>query len=604
MNNTEKKKPLYSLPSNILFLLRKSWQMDKPLFFAMLARIPVVVLLPLLATFLSKYVVELVSNGSSASTLIAYVLGISAVILSLHLLNTFVSTKIQWRAYGNRFLYINLSIRKVMDTDYENVESPDGQTKMQKAINSIGGDNSGTQQIFTQLVNIGSNAIGLLTYSALIISLSPWIVLILIGMTLASYYVNKANNDWVHRNKDQWVPIERKLKYITNKAGDFEVAKDMRLYGMSDWFRHVFAKLLADRIAWSKKTETRGFAVDVWAAVANVIRDGAAYGFLLYQITQNGVTAAEFVFYFALISQFSGWLLGIIDSYNTLQATSLSFCDLREFLDLPDRFNRGQGAKLPTVAPEIVFEQVSFRYPQNDKATLKRLNFAIKPGEKVALVGLNGAGKTTLVKLLCGLYHPTEGTIRVGDAAIIDYNRDDYYTMLSVVFQDIHLLPTSIAKNIALCEERQIGRERLERVLELSGLYDKVQSLPERENTLLLKSVHDDATDLSGGEKQKLALARALYKGGHIIVLDEPTAALDPIAEQEMYVKYNQLTADATSIFISHRLSSTRFCDRILFLENGEVIEEGTHHELMKLGGKYAELFHLQSYYYKEVVGG
>ncbi|BBH23251.1 ABC transporter ATP-binding protein [Paenibacillus baekrokdamisoli] len=600
--NKEKVKPLYSLPSNIIFLLQKSWQMDKTLFFATLIRIPIVVLLPLLATYLSKYVVELVSNGSSAGTLITYVLCISAAILSLHLLNNFVSTKIEWRAYGNRFLYLNLSNHKIMDTDYDNIESPDGQTKMQKAINTLTNNGGGTQQIFSQFVNICSNSIGLVTYSALIFTLSPWIVLLLCGMTIANYYVNKANNYWVHKNKDHWVPIDRKLGYISNKAGDFEVAKDMRLYGMSGWFKNVFAGLLADRMVWSKKTEKRGFAIDFFSAVMTFIRDGAAYGFLIYQTTQNGITAAEFVLYFALISQYSNWLLGLIESYNELQATSLGFCDLREFLDLPDHFNRGKGAELPLNSPEIVFDHVSFSYPNSENTTLKHLNFTVKQGEKIALVGINGAGKTTLVKLLCGLYRPTDGEIRVGNVTIAEYNRDEYYKLLSVVFQDISLMPISIAKNIALCEEKHIDRERLKQVLKLSGLYEKVQMLPEKENTLLLKSIHEHATDLSGGEKQKLALARALYKGGNIIILDEPTAALDPIAENEMYLKYNELTSGATSVFISHRLSSTRFCDKILFLEHGEIIEEGCHDELMKLGGKYADMFNLQSHYYKEVV--
>ncbi|MGZ9585674.1 ABC transporter ATP-binding protein [Paenibacillus marinisediminis] len=602
MKKEKKTKPLYSLPSNVLFLLRKSWQLDKALFLGILTRIPIVVLLPLLGAYLSKFVVELVSNGSSAGTLITYVLYISAALLSLHLLNNYISSIIAWRAFGNRFLYINMSSNKIMDTDYDNIENPDGQTKIQKASNTLSNDSSGTQQIFSQFGNICANTIGLVTYSALIIALSPWLVLLLCVMTIANYYVNKAHNYWVHRNKDQWVPIDRKLGYISNKAGDFEAAKDMRLYGMSNWFKDVFARLLADRMHWIKKTEKRGFGIDGLAAMMTFIRDGVAYGVLIYQVTQNEITAAEFVLYFALISQYSGWLLGLVESYNEIQKTSLGFCDVREFLDMPDRFNRGEGVELPTSSPEIEFDHVSFSYPNSESVTLKHLNFKVKKGEKIALVGLNGAGKTTLVKLLCGLYQPTEGAVKVGNVNITEYNRDEYYTLLSVVFQDISLLPVSIAKNIALCEEKQIDSERLEQVLKLSGLYEKVQSLPKHENTVLLKSVHDHAIDLSGGENQKLALARALYKGGKIIVLDEPTAALDPIAENEMYLKYNELTSGATSVFISHRLSSTRFCDRIFFLEHGEIVEEGSHSELMKLGGKYADLFNLQSHYYKEVV--
>ena len=292
--------------------------------------------------------------------------------------------------------------------------------------------------------------------------------------------------------------------------------------------------------------------------------------------------------------------MGIIQSYSVLHTTSLQFCNLREFLDMEDKFNHGNGADLPKTAPEIVLRNVSFRYPNSENDTLKNINVSIKKGEKIAIVGLNGAGKTTLVKLLCGLYSPTSGEILVDGKSIFEYNIEQYYSILSVVFQDIILMPASIAKNIALCEEENINKSKLERVLKLSGLHDKVNSLEEKENTLLLKSIHENATDFSGGEKQKLALARALYKSGSIIILDEPTAALDPIAENEMYQKYNELTKSATSVFISHRLSSTRFCDKILFLENGKIVEQGSHYDLMAMKGKYAELFEIQSHYYNE----
>lgn len=602
MKKTERPTPRYSMADNLAFLLRKSYRMDKGIVYATIAHIPIIVMLPLLAAYLSKYVVELVTSSSAASALIGYVIAISAGLLALQLLNTFIGTTIQFRAYYNRFLYVGLSIDKVMDTDYGNIERTSGQHKMEKAMNGMGSDSGGTQQFFAQIVKLCSNSIGLLAYSVLLNVLSPWVVLLLFGSTVVNYAVNRAYNQWVQRHKDNWVPIERKLSYISKKAGDFEAAKDMRIYGLSGWFQQISAKLLAERIGWSQKTERRGFAVDVLNVFMTVVRDGVAYGFLIYQVTHAGISAAEFVFFFALIAQYSGWLLGIIDGYNDLHKTSLGVCDLRDYLDIPDDSNRGEGAELPTSSPEIRFENVHYRHDGSDNDTIKGINFTIHPGDKIAIVGLNGAGKTTLVKLLCGLYQPTEGIVQVGGRNIAEYNRDDYYKLLSVVFQDIHLMPFSIAKNVALREAHAIDRARLDHVLRLSGLYEKVQRLTDKEETYLLKSVHDHAIDLSGGEKQKIALARALYKGGTIIVLDEPTAALDPIAENDMYLKYNELTASATSIFISHRLSSTRFCDRILFLENGLIVEEGSHLDLMALGGKYAEMFELQSHYYKEAV--
>lgn len=602
LDMNESKEYQYSLPANIIFIIKNAWQIDKTLLFAPIAQIPINVLLPLLATYLSKYVVQLVTEKASEATLISYILTISASLLILYLLNNFISAKIEWRSFGNRFKYIEICNQKITSMDYEALESPIGQTKMQKAQNTLMNNNVGTQQIFAQLVSIASNIAGLITYSAIIFFFNPWIVLLLFAMTIVNYFIGKANNKWNHKNKDNWVPIDRKINYIRNKAGDFETAKDIRLYGMSLWFNKLFDKYLYERLLWHKKGENRSFALNFVTALMNVLRDGIAYVFLIYKITNVGLSAADFVLYFALIGQYSGLLLGIIGAYSSLHFTSLNICDLREFLDLKDKFNRKKGSLLPTEAPEIELKHVSYKYPESENATLKDINITIKCGEKIALVGLNGAGKTTLVKLLCGLYMPTEGEILIDGKNIMDYNIDEYYSILSVVFQDILMMPISIAKNIALCNKDLIDNEKLNSVLKLSGLYDKVQTLPEKEDTLLLKSIHENATDLSGGEKQKLALARALYKNGSIIILDEPTAALDPIAENEMYQKYNQLTTDTTSVFISHRLSSTRFCDRILFLENGVIAEQGSHDSLMALKGKYADLFEIQSHYYKDGV--
>ena len=234
------------------------------------------------------------------------------------------------------------------------------------------------------------------------------------------------------------------------------------------------------------------------------------------------------------------------------------------------------------------------------KNTINKLDFTIKAGEKIALVGNNGAGKTTIVKLLCGLYDQTEGQILIDGKPIDDIGLETYQDKISVLFQDTNPMAFSIEENITGLENGQCDSAKLEDSLKKAGLWDKVQSLPQKEKTFITQTFSEDGILLSGGETQKLLLAKAIYKNGSFLILDEPTSALDPLAESKIYEEYNNLAAGKTAVFISHRLASTKFCDRIMFLENGTITECGSHEELMKKGGKYKEMFDIQSQYYRE----
>ena len=290
----------------------------------------------------------------------------------------------------------------------------------------------------------------------------------------------------------------------------------------------------------------------------------------------------------------------ILQSASTLYKQCQDISTVREAIEFPEPFTFEGGEALtpdPDGRYELRLEDVSFRYPGAEKDTLTHISLTLHPGEKLAVVGLNGAGKTTLIRLMCGFVDPTEGRVLLNGKDIRAYNRRDYYRLFGAVFQDFSMLAASVAANVAQRVDA-IDMERVKRCVALAGLTEKIESLPQSYDTLLGREVYEGAPELSGGELQRLMLSRALYKNAPLILLDEPTAALDPLAESDMYARYNELTQGRSAVYISHRLASTRFCDRILLIDGGAIAEEGTHDQLMAAGGEYARLYEIQSRYY------
>lgn len=605
--NMKKEKPKYSTWANILYLLKNIWKWDKPLFLLSAIQIPAIVIIPLLGIYLPKVLIDSIVEDVSISQLMINIgIPILAIIILKIILETSSSATVAKKIY-HRMKYVRLLMYKQMDTDFENIDGAEGQDKVMKANMATNQNSAATEAVTNISVEFFSNILGFILYSGIIFTIHPVIVGFIILSTIINYFMGKYVNNYEYKNKDNLSPIERKLRYIRNKTGDFKSAKDIRLYNMSSWFQGMYRKLLKERIYFQKKNVYRRYFSNIIDGILLLIRDGMTYGFLIYSVLYRDMPVGDFVLYFGAVAGLSTWLSGIVKNINELNAIALDTNDLREFLEMEDNMNRDKGIALPKsyeLPCDIELKNLYYKYPGAEDYTIKDINFHIKKGEKLALVGPNGAGKTTLVKLICGLYTPTKGEIYINGKKSSLYNRDEYYSLFSIVFQDTYLLPVSIEKNIALQLEEEIDDEKMDSVLNMSGLMPKIRSLPNGKKTLLVKSVYSEAIELSGGETQKLMLARALYRDGPIIILDEPTAALDPIAENEIYQRYNELTQDHTSIFISHRLSSTRFCDRIVFMEDGRIVEEGDHYTLMEKGGKYREIYDMQSHYYKDDIGG
>lgn len=596
----------YSVISNICYALCNIWKWDKAFYLFFIPSIPLAVLLPLATTYFPKVLIDSVESQQSIQVVITIIGVYFGALLIVKLFNDLCKSKLHMRQYNLSCLYQHAISEKHMRTDYANTDNPEAITKYQHAMSDACSGQCAPEFIWQSLLGLFISLFGIFTYGFVIAIVSPWILMFLFLSAFITYLVSRWQRNYIEKNKDHWVTVDRKIGYLQSFSERFDHAKDIRIYGMFDWLSDMLTGFQKERFGWTKKVSARTLGGTCINALLMLIQNGVAYAILIVMVFNNEVGAGDFVFYFGAITGFSAWLNGIGNMVNDITHKSIKIGYYRDYFDIEEKYNHGEGCPMPTeqeLPVDIELNNVSFKYASADGEiyALKNVNLKIDKGEKLAIVGANGAGKTTLVKLMCGFYYPSEGEIKLNGHAIADYNIEDYYSLFSAVFQDIYLLPVTIAEFVS-SSEKEIDRDRVMDVIRQAGLADKINSLPNGIDSRLMKGVFDDSIEMSGGEKQKLMLARALYKDAPVIVLDEPTAALDPIAENELYLKYNELTANKTSVYISHRLASTRFCDRIVYLENGEIVESGSHDELMKLGGKYAHMFELQSHYYKEDV--
>lgn len=490
---------------------------------------------------------------------------------------------------------------KGLTMSYPDIENQDVKKKKDKATMMITSNTAATESIWTTLTNLIRNIIEFVVCFLLLVNLNFYLILAVVVTTLISFFVTNYLNGWGYRHRDEESEYTHRMNYLSERSRDYSLAKDIRIFGMREWIGEVFSGVLRCHRSFVARGERIYFCGNLLDTFLTFARNAIIYYFLIRAVLHGDMMASQFVLYFNTVNVFTGGIGNIMNDLSTLKKQSYDISAVREFLEYPESFNMDSG--LPCVADNtasysIEFKNVHFRYPGASNDTLSNINLKIKPGEKLAIVGLNGAGKTTLIKLMCGFLDPTEGEVLLNDVNIKEFNRRDYYKLFSAVFQDYSVLDVTIEENVAQTDEN-VDEKLLWECIEKAGLTQKIKELPDGIKTHLGR-VFTDGIDLSGGELQRLMLARALYKNSPIIVLDEPTSALDPIAESEIYKKYDQLTNGRMAVYISHRLASTGFCDRVILLEGGEISEEGTHNELLARGGRYAELFEIQSRYYRE----
>lgn len=505
----------------------------------------------------------------------------------------------QWATmYKINLLKGNDCSKKTLEIDYEILERPETQDEIEK-VNRSNGQFNGVQGLFESSANSISFILSFLIACSIILQVNIWLIVIILSLSILKFvFESKSQKLSKTKFQDKTPPIWRKINYVNNIAGNFAIGKDLRVYHMNEFIEEERQKATNEFLTLFKKSQERTIFFKTMIKVIEIFDELCLYGFMIYEVLEHNMSIADFTFMISSVRTLVQSLHGLIQQSAHVMRNNLECNDYRNFMSR-DYTQYKQTEEIEDGLVEIEFKDVYYSYYKQDGYALEGVSFKIKKGEKLALVGYNGAGKTTLIKLLSGFYHPTKGQILINGVDIETIKREELTKLISPVYQESLCLAYNVAENIAMEYGGNVDYDKVSHILKVVDLEKKIDSLPEKLKTMLTRNFDDYGIELSGGETQKLTLARAIYKSSPVFILDEPTSAMDALSESNMYKNFNNITKSASTIFISHRLSSTKFCDKIVLLEKGKVREIGTHEELMKQNGEYSKLFNMQAEYYK-----
>lgn len=583
-------------------MLHNAAQKDKKLFWMCGAATVCGVLLPLANAALPRYLILLLTGGGADA---AGVLRLAGLYLAAAGVLTVGEQYILYAAYPRmtrlRLGYCCDTCCRLVEMDYPYTEDARFFDTYERAFEATSSNTNGVEQIYRDLFLLPNNLLTALVLAVFVGRYCVWVLPALLVHLAVTLYAARRCQAYQYSQKEKLARHTRRKNYYIKTAQDFAYGKDLRLYGLRG---RVLANLrgeIAAYLAIVRRLNGREF---LWACpclVTLLASDAVLYGSLI-GLVQKGLSIADFSMLLSIALALSVNLKKAAERLSTIRREAMYVEDFYRFQDTNLTPDAGSLPALPKEAvPEIVFSHVSFRYPGAEKNVLTDFCLTIPAGQKLALVGVNGAGKSTLVKLLCGLYRPDAGEILLNGTNIDQWSRAALWQMFGTVFQDVNVFAFTVAENVA-SGQHDIDRPRVWQALEQVGLADKVRGFEKGLDQPLLRVIEDDGALLSGGEAQKLAIARALYKSGNVVVMDEPTAALDALAEEEIYRQFDALIGGRTAIYISHRLASTRFCDVIALLDADGLAECGTHEQLMQKRGRYYEMFCTQGKYYQEGV--
>lgn len=606
----------YSVLSNIVYILKGAWRWRKSALFYMGLRIFAMGAESYVPLLVTKFVIDGIESGRTVREFLVVVAAVALFQMIMSLTKSLQNHQLWHRTeyVGTKF---HLQwMEKIHSMDYELLESQQMQDLVKRAEDGV----NGIYRMMFAVTTFGFHAFKTLLALTIIFTASPWIILLVIFFSITRYLISDRTKKWVKEHVvNENIAPRRQQKYYDSVTRDFKYGKDIRLFHMAE---RLYGRLqdvqteIFERTNQARRRQMQ--ADDVNMILELFIQTGIMYAWMVYKVLAEGMSIGNFTLYIGSIRRFGGAVSNLFSDLVSFRDFNRKLNDFRAFMEYPASLReQTETVKLPeAVTYTFSFEHVWFRYPGHEEYVLKDVSITIEGGKRLAVVGPNGAGKSTFIKLLCRLYRPAKGRILVNGVDIWNIDQQQYFQLLAPVFQNVESYAASLAQNVSLQPLDRTDKRVAQDCLQKAGLSNKMDELPNGMDAQLLRFLYEDGIDLSGGEKQKLSFARALYKAAKkeppeetasrakVFVLDEPTAALDPLAEYRMYTGFNELIGSHTAVYISHRLSSTRFCHQVALFEEGQIQEYGTHEELLALGGRYAQLYQVQARYYQEQEGG
>ncbi len=591
------KKKKQGLISNCVFLMKFAYKTNRSVFFSKIPQIILGVASPFIPIVFVRLILNEITIGKDVRKLFLYVIllaGASFIkdclgsVLDYYVTN---QTEITVRKIKKRLGNI------VMEMPYSDAEQPQIRDLITRAQ-----DGTNFTQVLDKLSGIITSFITIVGLAAIIITIQPIIFAFVALVVLFRLIADRRNRKLWDKWRPKYAPIMRKTGYLFRIMKNIDFGKEVRINNLQNWIYNKADSNSEIYLGSSKQHNIELQLNDILPSVISVIQECAVYFLLAHRVIFKGMPIGDFSMYMTSVNTFSDSVSSIVGAIASFMETGLFVKDFRYCIEIAEKSKKADDQAITEIGKNNIvlqFNNVSFKYPNTDRYILKDISLTLKKGESLSVVGMNGAGKTTLIKLICRLYEPTEGEILLNGVNIQSYSYEEYIGLIGAVFQDFRLFSFSVRENVAFNESSD--DDMIFDCLRKSGLEKKIDGLQFGLDTNISKEFDSQGIEFSGGEGQKLAMARILYKDAPIIILDEPTSALDPIAEAEIYSKFHNITKDKIAIYISHRLSSCRFCDKIAVLNEGKITQYGNHDELMAESGIYSDMWNMQAQYYVEV---